>query len=562
MRQPFFKVFPFFWLLLFFSFQARAQKDSFSAGFESSGQWYLNDTGLKDEYNNPTTQPQQPIRSNSYLLLQYKRDKWNFGLQGESYLQNALLNMNPAYEGSKLATYFGRYTGSKIDVTAGYFYEQFGSGMLFRSWEDRALGINNAIRGLRVLWNPYKNWNTKWMYGKQRSGFDVAEGTLFGADISYNCSGALGWKTTELSFGTHYVGRYERTDLPSPAFNPLTSGVGIRMSMSHQSFYSTAEYNYKTPDAVVQSLGQVDTPLVKPGSALLANVGYTGKGLGIDATFRRLENMGFYSERAAKGNVYNDKMVNYLPSLTKQHHYNLANIYVYQAQPNVLLAGTNYVKAGEIGGQIDLFYEAKKGSFIGGKHGMKLACNFSNWNALSGTYYIMNPQDYKTNFIGFGQRMFSDYNIEITKKWSTKWTTNVASINQYYNKKYIEDASGEIRTHIVAVEAFYKLSNGRSWRWVGEHMWADYDRKNWASATIEFNINSKLTVYAYDMYNYGNELDYYRNHYYNIGGSYRKKSLRLALNYGRQRGGLVCVGGVCRFVPESSGVSATLTFSL
>jgi hypothetical protein len=33
----------------------------------------------------------------------------------------------------------------------------------------------------------------------------------------------------------------------------------------------------------------------------------------------------------------------------------------------------------------------------------------------------------------------------------------------------------------------------------------------------------------------------------------------MGLRIGRQRGGLVCVGGVCRFVPESSGL--TLTFN-
>jgi hypothetical protein len=92
-------------------------------------------------------------------------------------------------------------------------------------------------------------------------------------------------------------------------------------------------------------------------------------------------------------------------------------------------------------------------------------------------------------------------------------------------------------------------------------MWADYDRKNWAAATFEYNFNSKFSMYVYDLYNYGNDTAYYRNHYYNVGGSYRKNATRVSLNYGRQRGGLVCVGGVCRFVPESSGVSLSLNTS-
>ena len=50
-------------------------------------------------------------------------------------------------------------------------------------------------------------------------------------------------------------------------------------------------------------------------------------------------------------------------------------------------------------------------------------------------------------------------------------------------------------------------------------------------------------------------------HYYSVGGSYSKGRTRLGVNYGRQRGGLICVGGVCRYVPENTGVTANLTVS-
>jgi hypothetical protein len=89
-------------------------------------------------------------------------------------------------------------------------------------------------------------------------------------------------------------------------------------------------------------------------------------------------------------------------------------------------------------------------------------------------------------------------------------------------------------------------------------MWADSDRKNWAASTVEFNLNSTLSFFAADIYNYGNDDPDLRNHYYNFGSAFRQKSTRIALSYGRQRGGLVCVGGVCRFVPESSGFSLSL----
>ena len=250
--------------------------------------------------------------------------------------------------------------------------------------------------------------------------------------------------------------------------------------------------------------------------------------------------------------------MNFIPSLTKQHHYNLANIYVFQAQPNVRLADETLLKAGEIGGQVDVFYNIKKGTVLGGKYGTKIAVNASNWFALAGDFYLP-KKDYKTDFLALGKKYFSDYNIEITKKISDKWHTGFTYINQYYNTKLIAETYGLVKTNIIAGEATYKLNTSRSLRFQAEHMWADADKKNWAAATFEFNLNSKWSFFGMDMYNYGNDDTELRNHYYNFGGAFRKNATRIALNYGRQRGGLVCVGGVCRNVPESSGIGLSLS---
>lgn len=527
-------------------------------GFESNSQWYLNDKGLKNEFNNPTSQPDEPLRSNNYLFLNFKYSNWSAGIQGEAYEKNALLNMNPKYVHSNVATYFVQYKNEKIDVTAGYFYEQFGSGLLFRSWEDRALGINNALRGIRFIYKPTEFLTLKSVYGQQRTGFDVSKGKIYGLDTELVLSKMLKYKISELAIGLTYVGREEQTDIINPNFPSLTNCFAGRLNFNHKSFYLTTEYDYKSKDAVVQIQNQISNSLIKPGSALLLNIGFSKKGFGIDATFRRIENMSFFSERGANGNLYNDRIMNFIPSLTKQHHYNLANIYVYQAQPKVAIIDNDIVKAGEIGGQIDVFYDFKKGTTLGGKNGTKVGVNFSNWNALGGTFYIYNPQDYKTDFLGFGKRYFTDANIEITKKWNSKWQSIFSYINQYYNKKLVEGTTGEINSNILAAEATYKFTNTRSLRVLGEHLWADHDKKNWAGATVELNINSKFSIYSSDLYNYGNDVEYLRNHYYNVGGAFRKKSTRIALNYGRQRGGLLCVGGVCRYVPESSGISLAL----
>ena len=117
---------------------------------------------------------------------------------------------------------------------------------------------------------------------------------------------------------------------------------------------------------------------------------------------------------------------------------------------------------------------------------------------------------------------------------------------------------GDIEAKIGVLEGTYNFEGGKSVRFVLQHLWSDQDRKNWVASVLEYNFNSRFAMYVADAYNYEGEG---KIHYYNVGGSYSKGRTRLGLNYGRQRGGLICVGGVCRFVPENTGVSANLTVS-
>lgn len=544
------------------SFKTVAQeekKGNFFGGFESNSQYYLDDNELGD-----FTYPDR-FRSNNYLNLNYNYGRWTAGILAEAYEKNALLNYNPKLEGTNVGTYYLNYKTNKLDITGGYFYEQFGSGMILRTWEDRALGINNSIRGGRIVYSPIDQIKFTGLYGQQRSGFGVSKGQIFGFDSDINVSTFLNMDISDLSFGFSYVGRQDDITIENPNFNEITNAFSNRLDFIHNSFYATFEYCYKSDEPAI-IFNELDNDFIKPGSSFLLNTGYSQKGLGVDLTLRRIENMSFYSERkpdiypengGSTSINYNDKIMNFVPALTKQHHYNLANIYVHQAQSRIDYIDPTIMKAGETGGQIDVFYNFAKGTKFGGKHGTKVAINYSSWYNLPGEYKY-NPGDYKTKFFGVSQKYFSDFNIEFTKKINKNLHGNLMYVNQYYDQKLV--VGGDlVKTNIVAGDITYKFKASKSLRIQAEHMWADADNKNWAGATAEFNYNSKLSFYVYDMYNYGNDHVEKRVHYYNVGGSYRKGSSRIALNYGRQRGGLVCVGGVCRFVPESKGISLSLS---
>lgn len=334
------------------------------------------------------------------------------------------------------------------------------------------------------------------------------------------------------------------------------------------------EVNYKSKDAVLSGVSKLEDfrpDFVKDGHAVLFNFGYANKGLGIDATLRRTENMLFLSERkletldALTGNAgdtnfnYFNKIISFGPSLTKQHHSNLANIYVYQANVGINYQDDLKMTAGETGGQIDVFYEFAKDTKLGGKYGTKIAVNFASWFALPGAYRFT-PFAYDTNFFGVGEKLYQDFNIEFKKRLTKDFRMSLLYVNQHVNSVWTRGTGEVFNTNIIASELIYSLNSKQSLKLDIEYMSADNNLKNWFSAAVEFNLNDKLSFFAMDMINNGNDklVGEKGEHYYTFGSAYRKGSSRFAVSYGRQRAGLVCIGGVCRFVPESTGLSFSI----
>lgn len=521
----------------------------FFGGLESNSQWLLDDEDFD------FIAPEDQFRANNYLQLNYSLGKFTAGVQYESYLPSALLGYSPTWDGQNgIGTYYLNFKNETLDITGGYFYEQFGSGLILRTWEDRQLGINNALKGVRVKFSPSATFDMTGVYGQTRNGFDVSEGVIQGLDANVDLSGLMNIDAVDLKLGASYVGRYQSNG-SSDTIPANVNAYGGRLDFVVSNFYGGVEAITKDPDVLINE-EVVTTPQLFDGTALQVNLGYAQKGLGINSTFRRLENFTFYADRYAEGNQYNEQVVNYIPAITKQHDYLLSNIYVYNAQPRLLFT-ENEKRAGEVGTQVDVYYSFDKESALG-KVGTKLAGNFSYWAGLEATF---NADDltYDTKFIGDGDRYFRDLNIEIKNRWSSKWSTVVSYqdviIDKAVSKGGILGSEGDIRAQIAVIEGTRRFEKGKALRMELQHLWTADDDKNWAAGVLEYNFNPSITVYAADSWNYGGEKEL---HYYSVGGSYSKGRARFAMNYGRQRGGLICVGGVCREVPASTGVTANL----
>lgn len=245
-------------------------------GLESNSQWYIDD----DKIILSEEDAEDRLRTNSYLKADYSIGNFDFTTQLEIYESKSLLNYSPDLNGIDLGIVQAKYQNNKrnLEITAGHFYEQFGSGLTLRFWEDRQIGINNALLGGRLKYSPVEGINTTFLSGKQRigMGFDLSESTLYGVDVETNLSTLSSWNDTDLSLGFSYVGKYENLEKEYDLLPKMVNLFSGRINFSKGNFYSGAEYVYKSKDALVE-YGIINQESQNTGNALLLNFGYSKK---------------------------------------------------------------------------------------------------------------------------------------------------------------------------------------------------------------------------------------------------------------------------------------------
>ena len=109
---------------------------------------------LDAQYYNPDSAiGAQPVPEkflmNSFTNLIYTNGDFTAGVRFESYL-NTMLGFDPRYVGTGFPYKYASFNRDNFSVTIGNYYEQFGSGLIFRSYEERGLGFDNAMEGVRV----------------------------------------------------------------------------------------------------------------------------------------------------------------------------------------------------------------------------------------------------------------------------------------------------------------------------------------------------------------------------------------------------------------------------
>lgn len=548
-----------------------------NGSFQTDAQYYMLDNGI-----DITDLHGKQLGINGFGKVNYVNGNFSAGMRFEAFLPE-LNGFRSELNGVGLANFFATYDNGFVGVTVGDIYDQFGSGLVFRTYEEWSLGMDNALRGVRTVIRPTQGVTLKGVYGRQRYfwapylerdfGADDVRGIVRGVDGEWDLNQsipAMNDAEFKMTLGGSFVSK-RQPDQSLFYYIPENVGAAAgRVNMAYGRFAFSTEYAYKINDP-----SAINNFIYKEGRALLSSLSYSQKGLGVVLQVKRTDNMSFKSMYTG---LQNDLDINFIPPINYTHTHSLPSMYTYSTQPN-----------GEMAAQFQVNYTIPKGTALGGKYGTKLSLNMSQVNDIVRDSVMDNGQlvlnkkgslGYASKFFAVSDhRFFRDINFEIDKKISKDWHVTAQYINLYYDIETIEGHAGApvVQANIGFLDVTYKINKRQSLRFELQGLWEkevkkgyaydesekkDYQKRgDWAFGLIEYTITPHWSFSIADKWNYGNPVPEFRDHYFTGTVSYIHDATRIMLSGGRQSEGVVCVGGVCRTVPASSGVTLTISTS-
>ncbi len=501
---------------------------------------------LEDADIGATNIPQydyQKIGTQAWFDLKYQYKGYELGIRLDLFNNSNLKNPNQSYNGLGIGKWYARKKINRLDITAGYIYDQIGSGIIYRSYVARPLFIDNALEGLRLEFDISDEWQIVGFAGKQKNEFTYFEANLKGLytegyidfgegkpklapgigmtnrtysdatidamiDIASSYSLEADKNQIHLKYNTYAYSLYNR--FTAGAFSWYIEGALKTIDTSFDPFESFSNFSGD------EILGQY---VSKKGNVLYTSLTYAKSGLGITLEGKRTE---FFDYRIDPRLIGIQGLINFLPPMNRNNTYRLTSRYAPAVQP-----------LGELAFQGDLKYRFSK-----------------KWRASINGSYITDLDD---------QLLYSEIYTDVSYKNPGKWSILGGLQLVEYNQEVYETKPNvpNVKTIVPFMEFQYKFSRRKNLRIEAQYMNTKEDYGSWIFALAEFSLSPHWIFTVSDMYNVdpkkkiNGELK--ALHYPTVSAVYSYKNNRFTLSYVKQVEGIVCSGGICRLEPAFSG---------
>lgn len=473
----------------------------------------------------------QKFGSTSWVTLNYRNWGFDIGLRFDAFTNSNLVDPLDSYTAVGIGRWHVRKAVGKLDITAGYIYDQIGTGTIFRAYENRFLAIDNALVGARFIYQFNPNLSVRLFAGKQKmvekqpnlsATYDpiiaggAAEGFL---PLGDNASmvGGLGIVRRTLDDQTmnriaQDISSYVPEDKFIPKYTTYVFGAYNTLNVGNFAWY--VEGAYKTEEAInpLRADGILES---HDGYTALTSLTYTQKGLSAMLAYKRTENFVF---RTSPLQILTRGQIAFLPPMARQNSYRLCSRYNAATQ-----------EIGEQALQLDLMYTYKRR--------LQFLLNVSN---------IMKPNN---------TLLYREVFFEASYRSKGNWKLSGGFQFQQYNQEVYEFKPNVplVVSYIPFAEFNYKFNDNTSMRIETQYMHNRQDYGSWLYGLIELNIAPHWSFSLSDMLNIVPTKYDKPKHFYTALIGYTEGSTMISLSYVKQVEGIVCTGGVCRYEPAFNG---------
>ena len=510
----------------------------------------------QDDEKIGTEHSEDKVLTNTYLDLNLGSKYVDAGARFE-FLKYPLPGYEPDFKGWGVPHFYVKGHVKNVELTLGDYYEQFGSGFILRTYEERSLGIDNALRGARLNFKPVNGVNLKALTGKQRRYWHHNDALISGVDLELGLDQffkSLEGHDTHITLGGSWVNKHEDAD-DDAIFVDATHKLNLpeyvnawdaRVNVVHKGFNILAEYAQKSQDPSFDNGYHYGK-----GNVAMLSTSYSKKGMSVLLQAKRSEGMAFRSRRSMSGT---SSFINHLPAFTHDHTYALPANYPYATQFD-----------GEWALQAEFGYSFKKNTSLGGKYGTKFLLNISHVRGLDYDGFknpvldgrIMGSDGHKSDFFKMGELYYQDINVMMDKRFTRDFSLIFMYMNQRYNMTVVEGHGGMIKSNILVADGKYKISPKLTLRCELQYQFCEGDDGDWAFGLAELSWAPHWMFTVSDMWNCGET----KVHYYQALVTYSLKSHLIQAGYGRTAEGFNCSGGVCRWVPATRGFTLSYNYS-
>ena len=240
---------------------AQNEKGILSGSFQANGNFFIRDSAI-----GATNTPQyehQLYGADAWLNLNYQYSGFDLGIRFDLFNNSNLLNPQSSYTAEGIGRWYIKKKIDKLSLAGGYLYDQIGSGIIFRAYEERPLLIDNALFGIRAKYDLGENWELKALTGRQKQLFETyspvikafnIDGFIAPEESNWSLSPGFGVvnrtydeETMQRVVGT--ISTFSVTDSIAPGYNTYALTVYNTLTVGNISWY--AEAAWKTEDVFI-----------------------------------------------------------------------------------------------------------------------------------------------------------------------------------------------------------------------------------------------------------------------------------------------------------------------